>query len=250
MERILLGHVDLNNFRVGEVLIDHTELVRSLTFVFVLVVCGARYPSRNKDPLLHVRRPKDGFVNEISWRTGPKSFTNDIVVCNPVLASQLAALVKNANPQVVGIRNGSIRVGVLLTHAAHVELAVLDSGPLPLHTLVGVTFTFGNHKARHHVGLCSCIFGKNFKHSTRPIVKRQKSILKHRQLAQLHTATSLIVLRCKSSSFFKINCVFVVLWVERNGSRQQNRPEGWLFRISDMAQLIQICNRGKVEDML
>ena len=136
----------------SEMFIDQYDLVASTMFVLDIVVCLRGYSAGCKNPFLQVWTPIDGFVDQVSWSLCSQDVANKIVLSYPRFSTNLTISAQNTNPQIVCIGNTSIRTSILFAHTSHVQFSILDSGPLPFHSLVGITSTFSQDEARNDKG--------------------------------------------------------------------------------------------------
>ena len=211
--------IDRHDFRLGKIFIHQHELVASLAFVLVLVVGGRRNASRQKDPFLHGRRPENGLHDDVAGRFGAQRLADHLVLVLPVLAAQFAARVEDTDPEIVGVHDGPVGRRVLLAHLSHVEFAVLDGGPLPLHALVGVAFAFGDDKAGDdgRVGAVGVV--ENFKHVARAVVKGQQPVIVNGEFAEFRPAAGFVVVRHEFARWFERNVVLVPVRLSMPGKK-------------------------------
>ena len=195
-------------------------------------------------------RPEDGLVDDVPRRGGTERGTDKVVLPLPVDALQLAPLVEDGNPKVVGVVDRSVGVGVLLAHRADVQLAVLDGGPLPLHALVGVAAALGNDEAGDDVGLGPVGGREQLEHIAGPIVEGKEPVLVQGQFRQLHPPSGLVVLGQEGAGFLELYGIAAGRSIPGEDAGHQDRLEHGLLGILDAGQLVEIGHGGKAEGMI
>ena len=250
VQRILVLHVDLHHRGLGEPVVDQRQLVASALLVHVLVVHLGRYAAGQEHPLLQMLRPKDGLVDDVPRRGRAEGRPNKVVLPLPVDALQFAAVVDDGDPQVVGVVDGPVGVGVLLPHRPDVQLSALDGGPLPLHPLVGVTAALGDDEAGDDVGLLPVVGRQQLEDVAGPVVEGQEPVVVQRQFRQLHAPPGLVVLGQEGARLFELDGIPSGGVVPAQDARYQDGLEHWFLGIGHLGQFVEVGDGREAEGVI
>ena len=140
---------DVSHFDLAKIFRRQQHCVGPATLVLVLVVRLLAHTPRQNHPLSARRRPRNRLMNHVTRIGTARRLANHVETSRPILVRDHAVAIDHGYPHVVRVLDGAVRIGVLLTEAAHVHLAVLHRGPLRLLSLVRVTVALHENEARN-----------------------------------------------------------------------------------------------------